>query len=154
MASTQAPNAARVREFRTTPVAGGETDALGIDLSEDTGGRRPVGAPGVETDPVGAGDWGALATAAIRTTSDAVGTAAETVAVRGRLTRSHRDAVQDGDPTRHPIDIATAWMCRFKTGHTGETWSVPDGQWPMEHLGAAPGGIGTSTPPQTPPRLP
>lgn len=140
MASTQEENAALVREFLTSVVASGDTDALGIFLSEDASDRRPVGDPGVGTDPVGAGYWRALATTDIRITVDDVVTADETVAVRGRLTRCHSASVHDSDPIRHPFEIGVAWFCRIENGHIAETWSLPDGQWLMAQLDVPPGG--------------
>ncbi len=140
MASTREENAALVREFLTSVVASGDTDALGIFLRQDAVDRRPVTDPGVRTDPGRAGYWRALATADIRITIDDVVTADETVAVRGRLTRCHRASMHDGDPIRHPFEIAVAWFCRIENGRIAETWSLPDGQWLMAQLDAPPGG--------------
>lgn len=141
MATTQEENAAVIREFLTSAVASGDTDALGIFLREDAVDRRPVLAHEVESEMVRARYWQALAAADIRITINDIVAADENVAVRGILTQHHRGSTHHRKSSRHSFETAIAWFCRIENGQIVETWSLPDGQWLVEKLDPTPGGI-------------
>lgn len=140
MVSTQEENAALVRAFLINVVASGDTDALGIFLSEDAVDRRPVLDNEVESEMVGSRYWKALAVTDIQITVDNVVAADENVAIRGTLARHHRESLHDRESNRRSFEIAIAWFCRIENGQIVETWSLPDGSWLVEQLDAIPGG--------------
>lgn len=140
MVSTPEENAALVKELLTNVVASGDTDAVGIFLSEDAVDRQPVFGHGVGSEMVGSRYWKALAAADVQITIGDVVAADENVAVRGILTRHHRESVHDRKSIRRPFETAIVWFCRIENGQIVETWSLPDGQWLVEQLDASPGG--------------
>lgn len=136
MASTQEENAALIREFLTTVVAGGNTDALGIFLSGDSVDRQAVLDNRLDSEPVGTTYWSALAGADLNVTIDDIVAADEKVAVRGTVTGIHRESLVGGVPTGRSFEIAIVWFCRIENGQILEAWSLPSGSWLVGQLDA------------------
>jgi len=140
MVSTQEENAALVREFLTTVVAGSDTDALGIFLSENGGNRRPLLESKADCETVGYPYWSALTAADIDITIGDVVATDEDVAVRGIITGAHREPRLNQTPARSLFEIAIAWFCRVKNGQIVETRSIPNGPWLVWQLNPPLGG--------------
>lgn len=137
MPSTQEENAALIREFLTTVVRGGDTDALGIFLSGDALDSQPVLDNRVDSERVGPTYWSALAAADLDITIDDIVAADEKVAVRGTITGIHRESLLDGIPTGGSVEFAIVWFCRIDNGQILETWSLPRGPWLVRQLDAS-----------------
>lgn len=140
MVSTQDENAALVEHFLTTVVAGSDTDALDIFLTEDTGVQRSVGDRGRECGMAESTYWSALAAADIDIAIGTVVASDEAVAVCGTVTGPYRELVLDRTPNGCSFEISIAWFCWIENGYIVSTWSVPDGQWLVRQLGVLAGG--------------
>lgn len=139
MASIHEENAALIREFLTTVVAGGDTDGLGIFLRGDSDIRHPVLDDRVDNDSMER-YWSALAAANLTITIDDIVATDEKVAVRGTVTGIQRESLFDEVPTEGSFDIAIVWFCRIENGQILETWSIPSEPWLVRQLDAPIGG--------------
>lgn len=140
MAPTREEHAALVGEVPTRVVTGGDTDALGIFLSENAVDRRPVDTR-TNGDTVGPTYWRALAATDIDITIEVVVATAEHVAIRGSVTSLRQESSPDVSPSSQPFEIAVAWFCRIEDSQIVETWSLPTGAWRLRQLETPPGGI-------------
>lgn len=140
MVSTQEENAALVEQFLTTVVAGSDTDALDIFLTEETGDQRSVGDRGLECGMAASTYWSALAAADIDIAIDTIVASDEAVAVYGTVTEPYRELVPDGRPSVRSVELSIAWFCWIENGCIVSTWSVPNGRWLVRQLGAFAGG--------------
>lgn len=131
-------NAALVRGFLTDVVAGGDVAAASVFLAEDVVTRHPVFENGGSREAISELGWRVLAAADVDIhVADVVATA-DRVAVRGRVTGTHRESLMDLAPTGAAFEIAAAWFCRIDDGRIAEIWSLPDGLGLMRQLGAIP----------------
>lgn len=136
MAPTPQENAALVREFLSTVVAGGDTDALGMFLAPDAVQSRPRLAAPTGGEGASAAEWLILAAADVDITIEWVVAADDRVAIRGRVTGTHRESLMDLVPTGRSFEIAIAWFCRIENGRIGEIWTLPDRLGLMRQLEA------------------
>jgi predicted ester cyclase len=136
MASTPEENAALIREFLTSVIAGGDTDALGIFLSEESADRHPGIDHMVDSESIGATYWNTLAAADLELSIDDIVATDEQAAVRGTVTGVHRESVLGEVPTESSFDIAIVWFCRIQNGRILDTWSLPSGSWLIRQLDA------------------
>lgn len=127
MVSASQKNAALVRRYLTDVVAGGDTDALGIFLTDDAMDYQPVLAERMDSKTEPSTYWCILAAADIDIAIDAVVAANDQVAVRGTITGTHCESLLDLVPTGRSFEIACAWFCRIKEDQIKEIWSLPDG---------------------------
>lgn len=127
MVSASRKNATLVRRYLTDVVAGGDTDALGIFLTDDAMDYQPVLAERMDGETVPPTYWCILAAADIDIAIDAVVAANDQVAVRGTITGIHRESLLDLVPTGRSFEIACVWFCRIGDDRIKETWSLPDG---------------------------
>lgn len=134
MDSTRRENIALVREFLTTVVAEGDTNALRIFLSEDEVDRRPAFDAGVDSELVGDSYWSALAAADIDIMIDDIVATHQKVAVRGSVIGFPTGSLLAGGPTERSFDIATVWICRIENGQIQGTWSLPSESWLLSQL--------------------
>lgn len=134
MDSTPRENIALVREFLTTVVAEGDTNALSIFLSEDEVDHRPASYAGVDSELVGASYWSALAAADLDITIDDIVATDQKVAVRGSVIGIPSGSLLAGEPTERSFEIATVWFCRVENGQIQETWSLPSESWLLGQL--------------------
>jgi hypothetical protein len=140
MASIHEENAALIREFLTTVVAGGDTDGLGIFLSGDPAIRHPVLDDRVDNDSIEGTYWSALAAANLNITIDDIVATDGKVAVRGTVTGIQRESLFGEVPTEGSFDIAIVWFCRVENGQILDTWSLPSEHWLVRQLDAPLGG--------------
>lgn len=138
MASTPQENAALVREF-LTGVATGDTDAVGIFLTDEAVDHHPVIGDRSHSERVNLLWWRVLAAADVDIAIDDVVAADDTVAVRGTVTGIHCESLMDLAPTGRSFEIAAVWFCRIDERRIAEIWSLPDGLSLIEQLGTAPG---------------
>lgn len=136
MAPTPQENAALVREFLSDVVAGGDTDALGMFLTDDAVHSRPGLASPTDVNHASAEEWLVLAGADVEISIEGVVAADDRVAIRGRVTGTHRESLMDLVPTGRSFAIAIAWFCRIEGGRIGEIWSLPDRLGLMRQLEA------------------
>lgn len=127
MVSASRKNAALVRRYLTDVVAGGDTDALGIFLTDDAMDYQPVLAEGMDAKTMPPTYWCILAAADIDIAIDAVVASDDQVAVRGTVTGIHRESLLDLVPTGRSFEIACVWFCRIKDDQIRGIWSLPDG---------------------------
>lgn len=134
MISPPRENTALVRRFLTDVIAGGDTDALGIFLTDDAVSYQPAleERMGGETDL----HWCVLAAADIDIRVDEIVAANDHVAVRGTITGIHRESLVDLVPTGRSFEIACVWFCRIEDGQINEIWSLPDGLSLLQQLDA------------------
>lgn len=136
MESRSQKNAALVREFLIDVIAGGDTDALDIFLTDDAVQHQP--ALDVETGSP-AGDptwWQVLAATDIDIRICDVVAAGDTVAVRGTVTGTHQESLLDLTPTGASFQIASVWFCRIDGGRIADIWSLHDALGLLQQLGA------------------
>lgn len=138
MASTQQENAALVRRFLTDVVARGDTDAVADLLVAGADDHHLVfdGAQSKET-MAGLG-WHALAGADVDVHVEDVIASDDRVAVRGRVTGTHRESLMDLAPTGRSFEIACAWFFHVEDDRIAEIWSLPDGLRLLRQLDAVP----------------
>lgn len=136
MAPTPQENAALVREFLSDVVAGGDTDALGMFLTDDAVHSQPGLASPTDVEHASAEEWLILAGADVDITIEGEVAAGDRVAIRGRVTGTHRESLMDLVPTGRSFEIAIAWFCRIENGRIGEIWSLPDRLGLMRQLEA------------------
>lgn len=138
MASSSRETEALVREFFTSVVDGGDTDAVEVLLANDVVdhhlvfGRRHGGP---DVDELG---WRVLAAADVSVEIDDVIATTDRAAVRGTVSGTHRESLMDLAPTGATFEIAVAWFCRIENGELAEIWSLPDGLGLMRQLDAIP----------------
>ena len=140
MVPTPEENVALVETFLKDVVAGGDTGALELLLSDDAddhgpgldgGGRALSGAATVER---------VLAAADVEISIDDTVAADGKVAVRGTVTGTHRVSLVDAAATGRTFGISFAWFFRVEDGRIKEVWSIPDGFGLMRELDTAPDG--------------
>lgn len=131
-------NAALVRGFLTDVVAGGDVAAADVFLAEDVVTRYPGFEDGGDRGAISELSWRVLAGADVDIDVTDVVATADRVAVRGRVTGTHRESLMDLAPTGTAFEIAAAWFCRIDDGRIAEIWSLPDGLGLMRQLGAIP----------------
>lgn len=136
MAPKSQENAALVQEFLSKVVAGGDTDALGMFLTDDAVHSRPALASPTGIKHASAEEWLILAAADVDISIEGVVAADDRVAIRGRVTGTHRESLMDLVPTGRSFEIAIAWFCRVENGRIGEIWSLPDRLGLMRQLEA------------------
>lgn len=138
MTSTSHETAALVREFFTSVIDGGDTDAVDVLLADDVVdhhlvfGRR-YGASGV--DELG---WRVLAAADVSVEIDDVIATVDRAAVRGTISGTHQESLMDLAPTGERFEISAVWFCRLENGELAEIWSLPDGLGLMRQIDAIP----------------
>lgn len=137
MAATPRENAALVRRFLTNVVAGGDTDAVSVFLTEDVGDHNLVFGDGSREEATALG-WRVLAGADVTIDIEDVVASEEKVAVRGTVSGSHRESLMDLAPTGASFEIACVWFCRIDDGRIDDICSLPDGLGLMQQLGAIP----------------
>ncbi len=138
MASTSQENIALVRQFLNEVVAGGDTDALDIFLSDDAADHHPVLDKDLGTTSRPTAISRVLAAADVDISVDDTVAAADEVAVRGTVTGTHRASLVDAAPTGRTFAISFAWFFRIESGQIEEIWSIPDGPGLMRELNASP----------------
>jgi predicted ester cyclase len=138
MAVTPRENAALVRRFLTDVVAGGDTDAVPVFLTEDVIDHNLVFGTERGHEETTALGWQVLAAADVDIDFRNVVATDETVAVRATVTGTHQESLIDLAPTGVAFEIAYAWFCRIDDGRIAEIWSLPDGLGLMQQLGAIP----------------
>lgn len=139
MTTTREENAALVRRFLTDVVAGGDTDAVGVFLTDDVADHNLVfGADrGRECEATSLG-WSVLAGADVDIDIEELVAVGERVAVRATVMGTHRESLLDLAPTGMPFEIAYVWFCRIDRGRIAEIRSLPDGLGLLQQLGALP----------------
>lgn len=120
MTPTPQENAALVREFLSEVVAGGDTDALSMFLTDDAVHSRPGLASSTEVDHARLDDWLILAGADVEISIEGVVAADDRVAIRGRVTGTHRESLTDLVPTGRSFEIAISWFCQIENGRISE----------------------------------
>lgn len=138
MTPTQRENEALVRGFLTEVVAGGDTAATEVFLTDAPVEHNPVFGEGRGDEPATALGWRVLAGADVAVDVESVVATAETVAVRGVVRGTHRQSLVDLAPTGAPFEIACAWFCRVEGDRIAEIWSLPDGLGLLADIGALP----------------
>lgn len=137
MAATPRENAALVRRFLTNVVAGGDTDAVSVFLTEDVGNHNLVFGDGSREGATALG-WRVLAGTDVTIDIEDVVASEERVAVRGMVSGSHRESLMDLAPTGASFEIACVWFCRIDDGRIADICSLPDGLGLMQQLGTIP----------------
>ena len=138
MASTQQENAALVRRFLTDVVARGDTDAVADLLAAGAEDHHLV-FDGAQSKGTMAGlGWHALAGADVDVHVEDVIASDDRVAVRGRVTGTHRESLVDLAPTGRSFEIACAWFFHVEDDRIAEIWSLPDGLRLLRQLDAVP----------------
>lgn len=138
MAATPQENAALVRRFLTNVVAGGDTDAVSIFLTEDVVDHSLVFDDETEQEGQIALGWRVLASADVTINISDVVAADDSVAVRGTVSGRHCESLMDLAPSGESFTIAYVWFCRINDGLISEIWSFPDGLGLMQQLGTLP----------------
>lgn len=138
MAATQQENAALVRRFLTNVVAGGDTDAVSVFLTEDAVDHHIVFGDETEQEGIPALGWRVLASADVTINITEVVAADDSVAVRGMVSGRHCESLVDLAPTGESFTIAYVWFCQIDDGLISEIWSFPDGLGLLQQLGAFP----------------
>lgn len=138
MVTTPQENAALIRRFLTNVVAGGDTDAVAVFLAEDVVDHNLVFEDGGGREEVTTLGWQVLAGADVDVDIADVVATNERVAVRARVTGTHRESLMDLAPTGASFEIPYAWFCRIGNGRIEEIWSLPDGLGLVQQLGAVP----------------
>lgn len=131
-------NAAPVRQFLTTVVADGDTDAAEVFLTEDVAGQNLVFGDEQRQEAVIALARRVLADADVTVKVEDVIATDNHVAVRATVAGTHRESPWAVDPAEESFEISCAWFCRIDDERIAELWSLPDGLAPMEQLGAIP----------------
>lgn len=138
MAATPQENAALVRGFLTNVVAGGDTDAVSVFLTDDVAEHNLVFGDETEREGMTALGWRVLASAEVTIDITNVVAADDSVAVHGTVSGRHCESLMDLAPTGESFTIAYAWFCRIDDGLISEIWSLPNGLGLMQQLGALP----------------
>ncbi len=138
MASTARENAALVRRFLTDVLACGDTAAVTELLAADAGDHHLVFEGTRRREEVTWAGWCALAGADIDLSVADVMASDDRVAVRGRVTGTHRESLMDLAPTGRSFEIACAWFFRIENDRIAEIWSLPDGLGLLRQLDAVP----------------
>lgn len=138
MMTTPQENAALVRRFLSDVVAGGDTAAVDVFLTEDatvhnlgfgeTHGQEALSALG----------WRVLAGSNVDVDIEDVVATEDRVAVRATVSGMHRGSLMDLAPTGRSFEIPYTWFCRIVHRQITEIWSLPDGLSLMQQLGAVP----------------
>lgn len=142
MAPTTQENIALVREFLNEVVAGGDTDALDIFLSDEADDHQLVLDGGLRATSRSSTVSRVLAASDVEISIDDTVAAADRVAVRGTVTGTHRESLADVAPTGRSFAISFAWFFRVENGKIEEIWSIPDGLGLLRELNACPDGRG------------
>jgi predicted ester cyclase len=131
---------ALVRRFLTDVVDGGDTDGVGVFVTDDVAEHHPTFRtyPGDESDGATALGWTVLAGADVDVDIRSVVATNEEVAVRATVSGTHRESLLDLAPTGTSFEIAYAVFCRIEDGRIDEIWSLPDGLSLLGQLGANP----------------
>jgi ketosteroid isomerase-like protein len=138
MVPTAQENAALVRRFLTDVVARGDTDAV-ADLLVAGAEDHHLVFDGAQSKGTMAGlGWHALAGADVDVHVEDVIASDDRVAVRGRVTGTHRESLMDLAPTGRSFEIACAWFFHVEDDRIAEIWSLPDGLGLLEQLDAVP----------------
>jgi predicted ester cyclase len=82
--------------------------------------------------------WHALAGADVDVHVEDVIASDDRVAVRGRVTGTHRESLMDLAPTGRSFEIACAWFFHIEDDQIAEIWSLPDGLRLLRQLDAVP----------------
>lgn len=138
MVATPQENAALVREFLSNVVAGGDTDAVPVFLTEDVVEHNLVFGNEAGGEGLSALGWRVLASADVTIDVTDIVAANDGVAVRGTVSGRHCESLMDLAPTGESFTIAYVWFCRINGGLISEIWSLPDGLGLMRQLGALP----------------
>jgi predicted ester cyclase len=138
MPSPSRENTALVRRFLTDVLVGGDTDAVTEFLTADAGDHHLVSERSRRRGSVTGLGWRVLASADVDLDIKDVVASDDLVAVRGRVTGSHRESLLDLAPTGRSFDIACAWFSRIDGGRIAEVWSLPDCLGLVEQLDAVP----------------
>jgi len=138
MRNTPEENAALVRRFLTDVVAGGDTAAADIFLTEDSTDHDLVFGERQGRDAVTTLSWRILAGADVGVEIDEVVATHERVAVRATVTGTHTEPLLELAPTGVSFEIDSAWFCRLRDGRIAEIRSLPDGLGLLRQLGALP----------------
>lgn len=137
MDSTPRDNAALVKEFLTGVIASGDTDGLGLFLTDGAVAHHVMGdRSGSETPNPWC--WRVLAASDIDITIENVVAAEEMVAIQGTVTGTHRESLVDLAPTGRSFEIAVAWFCRIEDGRIAEMWTLHDALGLIRQLDAIP----------------
>ena len=138
MVPTAQENAALVRRFLTDVVARGDTDAV-ADLLVASAEDHHLVFDGAQSKETMAGlGWHALAGADVDVHVEDVIASDDRVAVRGRVTGTHRESLMDLAPTGRSFEIACAWFFHVEDDRIAEIWSLPDGLRLLRQLDAVP----------------
>ena len=130
----------RSNDTATTEIYTGEDtlslhDALPISGAED----HHLVFDGAQSKETMAGlGWHALAGADVDVHVEDVIASDDRVAVRGRVTGTHRESLMDLAPTRRSFEIDYVWFCHVKDDRIAEIWSLPDGLGLLKQLDAVP----------------
>lgn len=108
MLSQPRENAALVRRFLTDVLADGDTDAVTEFLAAGADDHHLVFEGPRRRETVAGLGWRALASADVELHLDDVIASDERVAVRGRVTGTHRESLLDLAPTGRSFEIACA----------------------------------------------
>jgi len=138
MQNTPEENAALVRRFLTDVVAGGDTAAVDVLLTEESTDHNLVFGEQQGHDAVTTLGWRVLAGADVGIEVDSVVATHERVAVRATVTGTHTESLMELAPTGVSFEIDYAWFCRLHDGRIAEIWSLPDGLGLLRQLGALP----------------
>lgn len=138
MTSAPTENAALVRQSLTAVVAGGDTDAVEMFLTEDVDGQNLVFGDGQRQEAVIALGRRVLAGADVTVEVEDIVATDDRVAVQATVTGTHCESLPDVAPAKESFEIACTWFCRIDDGQITELWSLPDSLGLMEQLSAIP----------------
>ncbi|MFB6177550.1 MAG: ester cyclase, partial [Halobaculum sp.] len=120
-------NAALVRRFLTDVVACGDTKAVAECLTTGVVDHHLAFGTVESRETVAGLGWHALGSADVDVHIEDVVASDDRVAVRGRVTGTHRESLMDLAPTGRSFEIACTWFCRIENDRIAEIWSLPDG---------------------------
>lgn len=138
MTSAPTETAALVRQILTAVVAGGDTDAVEMFLTEDVDGQNLVFGDRQRQEAITALGRRVLVGADVTFEVEDIVATDDRIAVRTTVIGTHCESVPDVAPAKESFELACAWFCWIDDGQITELWSLPDGLGLMEQLGAIP----------------